>query len=226
MSKAVYKNISQQLGSTLEPFYRIWGWVLLFWALYRYYLHLPEWVDEFIAKPLIFVAPVVWYVQKIERRKLTSIGLTVQNFATSLVWGLGFGLIFVAEGLAANYLKYGSIQIDPVAVFQQYGPLLLLLSLATAISEEILNRGFLFNRIWEKSKNLPYAIGLSTIFFVLLHVPVLVTSLKLQGMVLVLFFATNIILGVANSLLFFNTGSVVAPILVHVFWNLTATIFL
>lgn len=207
--------------------YHLWAWVLLVWSLYRRFLKLPEWADEFIFKPLVFVTPVLWYVRSIERRKFESIGLTGKNFFTSLYIGLGFGFVFALEGIAANALKYGKIQITPIAAFEQYGMLLLiLLSLATAISEEILSRGFVFSRIMERTKNLPVAALLSTALFVLLHVPILVTSLKLQGITLVMFFVTDIVLGLANSLLYYNTGSLVAPILVHIFWNMTVALYL
>ncbi len=211
----------------LEPIYQIWGWTLLVWSLYRYFFRLPEWMDEFIFKPFVFVTPVLFYVRAIERRPLISLGLTTKNLFTSLYVGLGFGFVFAVEGLAANAIKYGKIQINPIPVLEQYGlPLLLLISLATAFSEELLNRGFLFNRIFEKTRNLPYASFISTILFVLLHIPILVTTLKLQGMTLVLFFVTDFILGLANSLLYVNTGSLVAPILVHVFWNMTVALYL
>ena len=212
---------------SLEPVYQLWGWILLTWSLYRYFFKLPEAVDEFVAKPLIFVLPVLWYVLKKEKRDLTTLGLTTKNLFTSLYVGLGFGFVFALEGIAANAIKYGKIQINPIAAFEQYGlVVLLILSVATAFSEELLNRGFLFGRILEKTKSLPYASLLSTVLFVLLHVPILVTTLKLQGMTLVLFFITDFILGMANSLLFFNTRSLLAPILVHVFWNMTVALYL
>lgn len=207
--------------------YHLWAWVLLAWSLYRYYFKLPEWADELIFKPLVFVVPVLWYVRKLEKRPLTSIGLTSKNFFTSIYVGLGFGFVFALEGLAAHAIKYGGLKINPIDAFMQYGMgLLLLLSLATAISEELLSRGFVFTRILEKTKSLPKASLLSTLLFVLLHVPILVMSLKLQGMTLVLFFVTDIVLGLANSLLFYNTRSLVAPILVHVFWNMTVALYL
>jgi len=213
--------------TTLEPVYQLWGWILLTWSLYRYFFKLPEVVDEFIAKPLIFVAPVLWYVLKKEKRNLISLGLTTKNLFTSLYVGLGFGFVFALEGIAANAIKYGKIQINPIAAFEQYGlVMLLILSVATAFTEELLNRGFLFGRILEKTKSLPYAAILSTVLFVLLHVPILVASLKLSGMTLVLFFVTDFILGLANSLLYFNTKSLLAPILVHVFWNMTVALYL
>lgn len=212
--------------TNLSPIYRLWGWILLVWSLYRYFFRFPEWVDEFIFKPLVFVVPVLWFVLKQEQRKLESLGITSKRLFTSLYIGLGFGLVFALEGLAANAIKYGGLKVNPIAAFQQYGFGLIIVSLATAFSEELLNRGFLFNRIYEKTKNLPYASFVSTMLFVLLHVPILVTALKFQGPTLILFFATDFVLGLANSLLYYNTGSLVAPILVHVFWNMTVALYL
>jgi membrane protease YdiL (CAAX protease family) len=221
------KKRTKTSTTTLTPVYRLWAWILLFWSLYRYFIHLPEWADEFVIKPLVFVAPVIWYVVTRERRRLESLGLTTKNLFTSIYIGLGFGFIFALEGLAANAIKYGKLTIAPIAAFDQYGLIvLMLLSLATAVSEEILSRGFLFTRIYEKTKSLPYASMLSTLMFVSLHVPILVTSLKLQGFTLILFFVTNLILGFANSLLMYNTRSIVAPILVHLFWNMTVALYL
>jgi len=210
----------------LDAVYRIWAWILLVWSLYRYFFKLPEWTDEFILKPLIFVGPVLWYVRKYEKRPLSSIGITGKNFFKGLYTGLGFGVLFAIEGMIANTLKYGKLQTNPIAAFQEYGFFLLILSLATAFSEEILNRGFIFSRIHEKTKNLPYASLISAILFTLLHVPILVTTLKYHGITLVMFFATGFVLAMANSAIYYYTGSLLAPILVHLFWNMTVALYL
>lgn len=227
MKRSISKSEHVSTTTDLEPVYRLWGWIVLVWALYRYFLKFPEWVDEFIFKPLIFVVPVLWYVRTKEKRKPVSIGLTGANLFTSIYIGLGFGFLFALEGIAANAIKYGSLQFMPIAAFQQYGlGLLLLLSAATAVSEEILSRGFVFGRLVEGKKNLLAAVAYSTAMFAVLHVPILVTSLNLHGTTLVLFFVTDIVLGIANSLLYYNTGSLVAPILVHIFWNMTVAMYL
>jgi len=210
----------------VEATYRVWGWVVLCWALYRYFFQLPEWADEFIFKPLVFVLPVLWYVRTREKRPLSSIGLTTNNLFNSIYVGLGFGFVFALEGIAANALKYGKLQISPIAAFQEYGMGLIVLSAATAISEEILSRGFVFSRLYEGKKNLWYAAVMSTLMFVFLHIPILAFSLKLRGIALVLFFVTDFVLGFANSLLLFNTRSLIAPILVHIFWNMTVALYL
>ena len=225
MKKTAAKKTESR--SSISHIYQLWGWVLLFWSLYRYFLKFPEWVDELVFKPLVFVLPVFWFVRKFEKKKMESIGLTGRNFFTSLYIGLGFGLVFALEGIAANAIKYGKLQINPIAAVGQYGlTLIIILSLATAFSEELLSRGFLFGRILEKTKSLPYASFISTVLFVFLHVPILVTSLKLQGVALALYFVTDFVLGLANSLLYYNTGSLVAPILVHIFWNMTVALYL
>lgn len=213
--------------SKSDSVFQVWGWIVLVWAIYRYFFRLPEWADEFIIKPLIFVVPVVWYVLVREKRKLATLGLNGDNLFTSIYIGLGFGFVFALEGLAANAIKYGKVTIVPIAAFEQYGlAMLLLLSLATAFSEEVLSRGFVFTRLMEAKKSLPYASVVSTLMFVVLHVPILVLSLKLQGPALIMFFVTDFVLGFANSLLVYNTGSLVAPILVHVFWNMTVALYL
>lgn len=212
--------------ASLSSVFRMWAWILLAWSLYRYFFKLPEWADEFIFKPLVFVVPVVWYVRNKEKQSLATLGLTWRNFFTSVYIGLGFGVVFALEGLVAHAIKYGKLDVNPIAAFQQYGFFLIILSLATAFSEEVLSRGFIFNRLYEKTKNLPYASVVSSVMFVLLHVPILVTMTKLQGMTLVLFIVTDLVLAMANSLLYYNTGSLVAPILVHIFWNMTVALYL
>ncbi len=224
------KTVSKPSGSGDGPLtatFRLWAWVLLVWSIYRYFFHFSEAADEFIFKPLIFVGPVLYYVTRIEKRSLSSIGITTENFFPSLYAGFGIGFLFALEGIVANYLKYGQLTISPIKSFQEYGFFLLVISLATAISEEILGRGFLFSRFYEKSKeNLIYAASYSTAMFLALHVPILLTSLKFQGVTLVMFFATSVAISFANAILFRQSKSLVGPILVHLFWNMTVALYL
>ncbi|MCX6791459.1 MAG: CPBP family intramembrane metalloprotease [Candidatus Gottesmanbacteria bacterium] len=217
---------AKKVVTSVSSVFRLWAWILLAWSLYRYFLKLPEWADEFIFKPLVFVAPVIWYVRNKEKEGLATLGFTRRNFFTSVYIGLGFGVVFALEGLVTHVIKYGTWDVNPIAAFQQYGFFLILLSLATACTEELLSRGFVFNRLYEKTKNLAYSSVVSSVMFVLLHVPILVTMTKLQGTTLVLFLVTDLVLGIANSLLYYNTGSLVAPILVHIFWNMTVALYL
>lgn len=210
-----------------EWVYQFWAWQLLAWSLYRYFLRVPEWVDECIAKPLVFVLPVLWWIIRKEHTTAHSVGITKKNFAASVLLGIGIGAIFLAMGLVASMAKYGSIVVHPIQAVSTYGTVgLIALSLITAFSEELLNRGFLFSRLLSVTKNLWYSSLMSSVLFVLFHVPVLVTSLRFEGGVLLAFFFSTFLLGVVNALSYATTSSLVAPILIHFFWNVTVALFL
>lgn len=207
--------------------YRFWAWQVLAWALYRYFLHLPEWVDELVAKPLVFVTPVLWYVLTREKRKLSDIGLTIANLPKSLLLGLGVGGAFVIEGIVMNIFKHGSLVITPTPTAAAIGIApLFILTMATAFTEELLSRGFYFTRIYEGTKRLWYAAFMSTTLFVLFHIPILVTTLRFTGSTLIIFFWTTFIVGFVNSLLYDATKSLVAPLVVHIAWNMVVSLFL
>src|SRR5258706_11413728 len=97
----VAKNITKAASKfPTMSVYQLWAWILLAWGLYRYFVHLPEWADEFVFKPLVFVAPVLWYVIKKEKQSFATVGLTTRNFFSSIYIGLGFGVVFAIEGMA------------------------------------------------------------------------------------------------------------------------------
>ncbi len=225
--KKTLTNAKEVKKKSIEWIFQFWAWQLLFWALYRYFFHLPEWADEFIFKPLVFVVPVLVYVLKKERLSLVTIGLTRKNLRRNVLFGLGMGVIFFLEGIGVNIATHGDLKLQQLAATAGYSlGFLTLLSLATAISEELLSRGFLFSRLYTYTKRLWYSIVLSTAMFVAFHIPILVTSLKFQGPTLILFVATSVVLAVVNSIIFFQTKSLVTPILIHFFWNMTVALFL
>ena len=135
-------------------------------------------------------------------------------------------MVFAIEGIAAHAIKYGSVDVNPIAAFRDYGFFLIVISLATAFSEEVLSRGFIFNRIYEKTKNLPYAALIGSVLFVLPPYSDTCDNHKIDRHDARSLFVTDLVLALANSMLFVYTGSLVAPILVHIFWNMTVALYL
>ena len=213
--------------SSTEWVFQFWAWQLLAWSLYRYFFKFTEFTDELLVKPLVFVLPVLLFVVFKEKRRLTSVGVTRKNFFRSILIGIGFGFLFAGEAILANIFKYGSLTLTPATAVATNGMgMMVILSFATAFSEELLSRGFYFSRLYETSKNLIHSVVMSTLLFVAFHIPILLTSLKFQGPTLILFFITTFVLGLTNSLVYHKTKSLVAPILIHLFWNLTVVVFL
>lgn len=211
----------------LERTFTIWGLVLIVWALYRVYVRQPEWVDELVVKPLVFLGPVLFYVLIKEKRTLSSIGLAGGRFFRDVYLGIGFGMLFAIEGVVANAVKYGKFSFAPIITVTGTSLLLyVVLSVATAFSEEVFARGYLYTRLKEGYGSEIKAMLVSTAMYFLLLVPIMFTMSKLSGVTLLIFVMTNLIMSLANTMIFNETKTVTVPILIHAFWNMAVALYL
>lgn len=204
----------------------LWAIVLIIWSLYRANLKLPEWFDEFIAKPLIFVLPVYYYISRIEKsRFFEGINWKIKSLKKDLLVGLGIGLIFFITVVAANSIKSGNL-VFIKAVSPVFFGYILIISLATAVSEEILSRGFVLKRLYQESKNALTSSFYASFLFLFLHIPSLFTTAKLNGYTIVFILLSDMVLSLVNSFLFLERRNLTASILVHALYNVTIYLFI
>ncbi len=208
----------------------VWFIIFLVWAFYRAAFFLPETLDEFIIKPLIFVLPVLYVVLLREKKKLDDLGLAPKLIGLfhDLYIGVAIGVLFAIEGLVINYLKYGQLSFSPLLASRASGGLgiFFLINLATAVSEEILGRGYMYQRLYKETNNQFGAALSSSFLFLLLHIPILFTRLHLTGTALLIYPVSILLLGITNSYIFSLRKSLVLPILIHAFWNMTVALYL
>lgn len=210
----------QKQISSLQRVLNTWAIVLILWSLYRTKIFLPEWIDEFIVKPFIFITPVYAYIQRYEKKPfLAQIWLKTKHIAGDIYIGVFLGALFAFSALLANYLRYGSIKL-PAELFAGSFIIALLIPFATAIAEEILSRGFILKRLYEDSNNVYSSSFLASILFLILHVPILFTIPGLSGSLIILFLATDFILSLVNSFVYLDRKSLLAPILIHALYNI------
>lgn len=206
----------------MKKILKIWVVVLIFWATYRFLFKLPEWVDELLIKPLVFMLiPFGIAGSKtlpgFEKKK---------SVFEDVVIGAAVGFVFAFTALMANKLKHGTFLFSAVLPFAGSGIFFyLFLSLATSVSEEILGRGFFFN-FFKKRWSIFLAATFSSLLFLTLHLPIVFTNLHLTGVTLATFLTSVFLLSMVNCYLYENRGSLVLPILVHIFWNMTIALYL
>ena len=204
----------------------LWAIILIIWAIYRAKFRLPEWFDEFIAKPLVFIIPVYYYIKKIEKKPFfPTIDLKVRFAAADFIIAFIIGGIFSFSAILANIFKFKKLIFFQHAISIENVLFMTALALATAISEEILSRGFVLKRLYEESKNIYTSSFFASILFFFLHVPILFTNFKLTGDLLLLFLATDLMLSLVNSFVFLQRRSLIVPILIHAFYNLSIILF-
>ncbi len=216
----------KQDASPLQKSLTLFGVILIIWSFYRKELHLPVWFDEFIAKPMIFIGPIFWYITSQEKTNfLKGIWFKSKNLRIDLLISVGIGLLLIATIVTAKYLKTGSI--SGLSVMSATGIIFLsILTLTTAFSEEIISRGFVVKRLYEDSKNIYTSTFGGAGIFLVLHIPSIMTNASLSGSTLLIVIAMDIFLGLINSFIFLDRRSLIPPILIHAFYNLAILLYI
>lgn len=205
----------------------LWAIILIIWAIYRAKLKMPEWFDEFIAKPLVFILPVYYYIRRVEKKSFfPALFIKPNLFFGDLLVGIAIGSIFFLSAIFANLIKAKKIMFLQQDFTLESFLFIIILALATGISEEILSRGFVLKRLYEESKNIYTSSFFASILFFFLHVPILFTNAKISGSLLLMIMGTDMVLSLINSFIFLERRSLVLPIFIHAFYNLSVTLFL
>lgn len=199
------------------------AYLLIVWGVYRFLFKLPEEVEELIIKPAIWLIPTFYFVRK-EKEKLSSIGITDKNLFPAIYLALALGAFFALEGILINFLKYEGITFEAY-IGQKTFLVSLGLSLATAISEEIAFRGYLFNRVWGILDDEWRANFITSFVWGLIHIPIAIFwwGLNLTG--IVSYFGLTVVFGIGSAFLFARTKNITSSILLHVLWEWPIILF-
>ena len=199
------------------------AYLFIVWGLYRYIFKLPDEIEELIVKPILWLLPVVFLVRK-EGGGMKSVGITKNNLFPSIYLALGLGAIFVLEALFINYLKYSgfdfSANIGRMSIFASLG-----LSFATAITEEITFRGYIFNRVWYATGKEWTANITTSVAWALIHLPVTFFVWKLSVPAALVYLFLTTVFGIGSAFLFARTKNVFSSIILHVMWEWPIILF-
>lgn len=203
----------------------LFSFIFIIWAFYRYLPEPPIWISELILKPLVWLLPTFWLIRKIEKQPLSSVGITKKNLLPSFYWGVGLGIVFVLEGLLTNVLAHKGFQLTGSEFSLMDFLSAFALSFATAISEEIVFRGYIFNRLWQIWKKEWGANFLSSLLFVLIYLPVGIFVLGYTPWLMLVYLVFVFVFSLASGFVFSRTNNVLASILLHVFWSWPVILF-
>lgn len=199
------------------------AFLLVVWGFYRFLFQLPEEIEELIIKPAVWLGATYYFVKK-ERANLSSLGITNKNLYPAIYLSLALGAVFVIEGVLVNFVKYGSFNfaanIGTKALLPSLG-----LSFATAISEEISFRGYIFNRVWKALDNEILANLLTSFLWALIHVPITVFVWKLSFGAALTYLLLTTIFGIGSAFVFARTKNVTSSIFLHVLWEWPIILF-
>ena len=199
------------------------AYLLVIWGFYRFLFKLPEDVEEFFIKPILWLLPVVYFLKK-EKAGLETIGITHKNIFPAIYFALFLGVIFAIEGIAVNYIKYREFDFS-ANVGETFFFYSLLLSIATAISEEITFRGYLFTRIWHALGNVWTANAVTSIVWALIHIPISIFWWKLDSGETLSFVVLTTVFAIGSAFIFAKTRNIISSIILHVLWSWPIVLF-
>lgn len=219
-----------------------WAIVLIIWAVFRHHFKesLPIWMDEFIAKPAIFLLPLYYYITSVEYKFkhndeelnkspserllyfIKSLGLNLKTWKLDIGLAAFIGAVFLGVGAYANFRQYGSLTSPESKFLKDYTPALLVaIAFASATWEEILARGFVLKRLLEEKKHWIYAVGFNSFLYFFTHIPILFTSSQITGYFILQVLAMDVVFSIMVSSLFLYKRSTLLAILVHAIYNIS-----
>lgn len=214
--------------TSLKNAISLFVFLLIVWGFYRRIFELPaegsaQFLDEFVIKPIVWLLPVFYFVRR-EKLGLKSIGITWENLFPAVYFSIALGLIFAIEGVIVNYIKYGGLSFK-ANIGTDFILTSLVVSFATAISEEITFRGYIFSRMWEGLNNELTANIVTSIGWAIIHMPIVIFTLKLDLQQAIVYLFLTFIFGVGASFVYARTKNVFSSVVLHVLWQWPIILF-
>lgn len=199
-------------------------YLLIVWGFYRFLFQLPENVEELFVKPIIWLIPI-FYLLKKEGSKLSSVGITSDNLFPAVYFALGLGVFFLLEAVVINFVKYGGsfnfgANIGSLPILASFG-----ISFATAVSEEISFRGYVFTRIWAALKSEWLANIITSLLWGAIHMPITIFVWKLDFISAITYLFLTTLFGIGSAFVYGRTKNVFSSVLLHVLWQWPIVLF-
>lgn len=223
---AIFDKLFHHQKLSLKHVFALFSFIFIVWSFYRYLPQvLPLWSEELILKPLFWIIPTIWIVKKIEKQPWSSLGFTKNKIFTSFYWGIGLGLVFAFEGLLTNIFKYKGLNLASLDYSSLEFSGLILLSFVTAFSEELVFRGYIFNRLWTIWGKESLANIVSSLLFVIVHLPVGIFVLGYKPAIMLAYLFFIFVFGFGSAFVFGRSRNLASSILLHVFWSWPIILF-
>ncbi len=192
-------------------------YLLITWTLFRMLFSLPEWADELIVKPLIWLGPIL-ILKNLKLATQKSTGLVRDLFLGSFL-----SLLILGEYLLANRLRGTPLTFNPGLLRWPFFLPPLIIAAATGLTEEIVFRGYIMGSFLKGKIPRFRANLLTTVLFIGIHLPIVFFYHQARGTDLLTTLLTMATLSLVDGVAFSTTRSLVAPIAAHTTWNFLLT---
>ena len=158
---------SKNLKISLAQIYGVYIIIFFLWFLYRYLTRFSDITDELIAKPLLWIVPILFVYLVYTKQNFLSL-FSLKNITIKMILlGIGGGVFLTVLQIIPLMMNgYAKFHIPP-GLFN-----LTLATVGTAISEEVLFRGFIFKQL-QNYYSIFASYLIDSLLFSAIHIPIL-----------------------------------------------------
>ena len=180
--------------------------MLVVWGSFRYFVHLPEVIEELWFKPVIWLVPLFWWQLSMNDR----VKMFGKRGIASCLWGVFFGaMYFVLVRRFSSIGLRGEENLRGIV-------------LATAITEELAFSGFVAGYLEKIQKGKWVNLLIVGLMVAMIRMPILLFVYKLGMLELFGVFLFSGASGIINAWIRVETGSVAGSVLARMGLNLAA----
>jgi hypothetical protein len=188
---------------------------------YRFFFTFPESVDEFIAKPILWLIPLIAFQKKSIQDIAKS--FTV-NMSRNILFGLSIGILYFCLYTAVSSFQFGLPTINPAYISLMGMGLQLLTALSTGLTEEIIFRGFILEKLLSLFNDRILSNSFTTLLFTLIHLPVIIFVYHYSFMETISYLSILTITGYVYGLVYLHKKSLTSSTVMHGVWNFLGTV--
>ncbi|MFZ3068824.1 MAG: CPBP family glutamic-type intramembrane protease [Microgenomates group bacterium] len=188
---------------------RLWYYyiyLILVWGSFRYFIRLPEVVEELWFKPVLWLIPLFWWNLAL-REKIVMFG---KKWGQSLILGLMVGVFYF---LILKFRNLESFQID----FNLMG-----IAFATAVTEELTFSGFVAGYLEKIRRGKMFNLIIVGLMTAAIRLPILLFVYQATGSEILGVMLVALASGVINAWIRVRSGNVAGSVLARLGMNLAA----
>ncbi len=195
--------------------------IFIVWTSYRYLFSFPEWIDEILIKPILWLAPTYLVVANLEKSRISDYIEFRGAWTKQAAVGIGIGVFMGLQRLIGLKVGNPHIGFNPFHFSVASIVLQIFLTMFTATTEEFVFRGYFYRRIKNLFGSAAWGMGVSACLFAALHVPVIMFVLHYSPAQLISYLVVLIAFGLVESFTYEETKSLTPCIISHALWNVS-----
>jgi hypothetical protein len=192
-----------------EEVKRLWYYyiyLILAWGSFRYFVRLPEVLEELWFKPVLWLVPLFWWNLALKEKVVMFGKKWLLSVVLGVAVGAGYYLLFKLNSFTGFHFDLNLIGV----------------ALATAVTEELTFSGFVTGYLQKIRKGKLFSLAIVGFMAALIRLPILFFVYQASGNEILGVLLVALASGVINAWIRLRSGSVAGSILARLGMNLAA----